>query len=61
MGAEPRGTHQQGKPVSVEAIKRLIRSYNRKKNLRAACRDSDMSRPTARKYLGITPLPDLDI
>lgn len=61
MSAEPRGSHQRGKPLPVETIKRLRRAYKEAGKLKEACRRAGISRPTARKYLGLRDLPDLDI
>jgi hypothetical protein len=61
VSAEPKGSHQRGKPLPVETIQRLKRLYQRAQKLKEACRGAGVSRPTARKYLGITKPPDLDI
>ena len=61
MSSEPKGSHQQGRPVPADSIKRLKRRWAECLNLREACRCAGISRPTARKYLGIKPLPELDI
>lgn len=62
MSAEPRGSHERGKPLPVESIKRLVRAYEESgRKLKPACRKAGVTRHTGRKYLGLSDLPDLDI
>jgi hypothetical protein len=61
MSTEPKGSHQRGKPLPAANIDQLKKWYEKTKNICQACRASGVSRPTGRKYLGLTQLPDLDI
>lgn len=61
MSAEPIGNHCRGKPLPVESIQRLKKWFERTRNICESARAADVSRPTARKYLGLSKLPDLDI